>query len=301
MHQINLFPYQNAMSRRKYSGIIRTLFIGLTLISVATGCHSSKKAVTADKPSKPRYEVPQKIDMSEIKSEATERLLKEAQSWLGTSYRYGGNDRSGVDCSGFVTQVFNKALGIALPRTSRQQQEYCTDIKQSELQPGDLVFFTVRGGQNVGHVGIYVGQGNMIHSSSSRGVIISSLNNNYYRTNYFSSGRVEPYYAMVKPTSITVTDAPLAQNGKKSEVKTVTIHETARTVRTVASLPTDETRRSTPLRTVRIGGGTTVTPAAIPTATTTVSVAASAPGPDRTTVNEPAAVSGLESDSEFFD
>lgn len=294
MHQNNLFPYQNAMSRRKYTGIIRTLLAGLTLIAAATSCHTSKKTATADKPSKPRYEVPQKIDMSHIKSEATERLLKEAQSWLGTSYRYGGNDRSGVDCSGFVTQVFSKALGIALPRTSYQQQEYCTDIKQSELQPGDLVFFTVRGGRNVGHVGIYVGQGNMIHSSSSRGVIISSLDNNYYRTNYFSSGRVEPYYAMinkaVKPSSITVSEERIAMNSKKPDVKTVRKQEATATVRTMASAPADETRRTTPLRTVRIGGST-VAPAAVSPAT----------GSDRSAGNAPEAVSGLESDSEFFD
>lgn len=297
------------MSRRKYSGIIRTLLVGLTLIAVATSCHTSKKTTTANKPSKPRYEVPQKIDMSQIKSEATERLLKEAQSWLGTSYRYGGNDRSGVDCSGFVTQVFDKALGIALPRTSYQQQEYCTDIKQSELQPGDLVFFTVRGGQNVGHVGIYVGQGNMIHSSSSRGVIISSLDNNYYRTNYFSSGRVEPYYAMintaVRPSGITVSEESIAMNSKKPDVKTVRKRESIATVRTMASAPAEETRRATPLRTVRIGGGTTVAPAAASKPATTVTVAAAtvspATGSDLSAGHTPEAVSGLESDSEFFD
>ena len=134
----------------------------------------------------------------------------------------------------------------------------------------------------------------MIHSSSSRGVIISSLDNNYYRTNYFSSGRVEPYYAMinkaVKPSSITVSEERIAMNSKKPDVKTVRKQEATATVRTMASAPADETRRTTPLRTVRIGGST-VAPAAVSPAT----------GSDRSAGNAPEAVSGLESDSEFFD
>ena len=145
----------------------------------------------------------------------SEKLLREADSWIGTAYTFGGNDRSGVDCSGFVVEVFKNSLGISLPRTSAQQHSFCDSISREDLMPGDLVFFTVRGGANVGHVGIYIGNNRMVHSSSSKGVIISSLEANYYVVNYFGSGRVQRYYAMCgggeKPRPTTTPKQPKPQ------------------------------------------------------------------------------------------
>lgn len=158
---------------------------------------------------------PEHIDLSKPMAQPTEALLREADSWIGTAYRYGGNDRSGVDCSGFVVQVFDKALNIRLPRTSRQQQAYCRSIGRNELREGDLVFFTVRGGSAVGHVGIYVGNDMMIHASSSRGVIISSIATRYYIDNYCGAGRVEPYFAMLDGEKRKT--APLASAEAKIE------------------------------------------------------------------------------------
>ncbi len=127
----------------------------------------------------------------------TQALLKEAYSWQGTPYLYGGNTREGIDCSGFVLQVFKKAVDIGLPRTSRQQHEYCQIISRERLEPGDLVFFATGKDPNVvSHVGIYVGSGNMIHSSSSKGVIVSSLSSNYYTSHFLAAGRVQRFYAM---------------------------------------------------------------------------------------------------------
>lgn len=165
-------------------------------------CHSRKSAVVA----KPGYS--QSLKPSHIASSsysrlpaATKRLMAEADKWLGTPYRYGGTARGkGADCSGFVTQVFSDALAIKLPRNSARQQQWCSVLRggRSEMVPGDLVFFSSgkRGGVN--HVGLYLGDGKMIHSSSSKGVIVSSLDEAYYTRTYHSTGRVEPYYAMVK-------------------------------------------------------------------------------------------------------
>lgn len=140
-----------------------------------------------------------KIDFASIPSltPTLERVLREADSWIGTPYLYGGNDRNGVDCSGFVLQVYLKAAEIALPRTSRQQQEYCRDLTRDQLEPGDLVFFTSRGSNVVGHVGIYIGNNQMIHASSSQGVVISSLQSNYYVQNYYGGGRIDRFYTML--------------------------------------------------------------------------------------------------------
>lgn len=140
---------------------------------------------------------PAHIDFAAMSLSApAEKLLREAETWIGTPYVYGGNGRQGIDCSGFVLQVFRNSVGISLPRTSREQYRFCTEIDKTQLQPGDLVFFTIRGGSTVGHVGIYIGDGNMIHASSSRGVIISSLSTNYNVVNYYGSGRVEKFFAM---------------------------------------------------------------------------------------------------------
>lgn len=110
------------------------------------------------------------------------KILAEANSWIGTPYVYGGNSRSGADCSGFVQSVF-LAVGISLPRTSQQQFDYSERINLEEIEIGDLIFFKRKG--KISHVGIYSGDGTMIHSSSSQGVIRQSIEE-YLRTNNFA-------------------------------------------------------------------------------------------------------------------
>lgn len=118
-------------------------------------------------------------------------IEREARRWLGTRYRYGGKDLSGTDCSGMVMMVYLKAAGVKLPRDSRSQQQFCKPIKRKELCCGDLVFFASKsGGSRVSHVGIYLRDGDFIHASSSRGVIVSNLEQSYYARHYHSSGRV---------------------------------------------------------------------------------------------------------------
>lgn len=126
------------------------------------------------------------------KSGDERKLVAEAYTWLGTRYRYGGEDRNGVDCSGLTMQVYKSAWGIKLPRTSSEQQRFCHLINKDRLQVGDLVFFATSGDKSkVSHVGIYIGDGRMIHSSASRGVIISGINENYFVKHYHSSGYVD--------------------------------------------------------------------------------------------------------------
>lgn len=127
----------------------------------------------------------------------TRRLLDEAYSWQGTPYKYGRSQkRSGTDCSGFIMEAFDKSLGIKLPRNSAKQAEACRTIKRSELQPGDLVFFHARGSRHVSHVGLYVGEGCMLHASSSQGVMVSRLNDPYWERAFHSAGRVAQFEAM---------------------------------------------------------------------------------------------------------
>lgn len=125
-----------------------------------------------------------------------EELVKEASNWIGVPYNYGGMSQEGTDCSGFVMQIFVACTDIALPRNSRAQHEFCEIIAKEDLIPGDLVFFATGSDINrVSHVGFYIGNGEMIHASSSRGVIISSLSQNYYTKRFHSAGRINAIHS----------------------------------------------------------------------------------------------------------
>ncbi|WP_342566308.1 C40 family peptidase [Paenibacillus sp. FSL R7-0345] len=107
---------------------------------------------------------------------------------IGVSYKTGGTSTAGFDCSGFTKYVF-KSIGLTLPRTSKAQYSVGTAVSKSNLRAGDLVFFNTLG-SGVSHVGIYVGQGKFAQSSSSKGVIISSLSQAYWANRYVGAKRV---------------------------------------------------------------------------------------------------------------
>ena len=133
------------------------------------------------------------VDLTESAS-SNDGIVATAMQHLGTRYVYGGASASGFDCSGYTMYVYSQH-GYSLPHsaTSQWQSGLGTRVYSiSALQPGDLVFFndpSRNAGKACSHAGIYVGDGQFIHSSSSRsgGVIISSLTSGYYNT-YFVGG-----------------------------------------------------------------------------------------------------------------
>lgn len=122
-------------------------------------------------------------------------LLAEAQTYLGTPYRYGGMTRNGIDCSAFVLSVFGSVTGMNLPRVAASQAQEGEKIEKDQLQKGDLVFFSHQGRGRISHVGIVEevspeGDVKFIHAATSRGVMISSLNDSYWGPRYRFAKRV---------------------------------------------------------------------------------------------------------------
>lgn len=122
-----------------------------------------------------------------------DNILSEAESYLGTPYRYGGTSRAGIDCSAFVLSVFGAAAGMDLPRVAAQQSQEGDSVDRSELQKGDLVFFSH--GRRISHVGIVEevtadGQIKFIHAATSKGVMVSSLDDNYWGPKFRFAKRV---------------------------------------------------------------------------------------------------------------
>lgn len=120
-----------------------------------------------------------------------EKVLFEIASYIDTPYEYGGNSRKGIDCSAFTQSVYKTAVSVKLPRSSDEQYLIGNTIRSyNDLEFGDLIFFDTTDSKITGHVGIYIGDGLFAHSSTSKGVNISSFNNDYYKSRFNGGKRV---------------------------------------------------------------------------------------------------------------
>jgi cell wall-associated NlpC family hydrolase len=117
-------------------------------------------------------------------------VMAEIINWIGTRYEFGGEDRAGIDCSSFTKQVFEKAFGLALPRTAYEQSMIGDPVKKAALQFGDLVFFKTARYAPITHVGIYIGEGLFANAACSRGVTVASLESEYWTKHYVGARRL---------------------------------------------------------------------------------------------------------------
>jgi cell wall-associated NlpC family hydrolase len=112
---------------------------------------------------------------------------------VGTRYHYGGDSpETGFDCSGLVTHVYDRAWGVALPRSTKEQRHVGRAVKRADLQPGDLVFYNTRN-RPFSHVGIYLGDGNFVHAPRpGQRVRVESINTPYWRARFNGARRLDP-------------------------------------------------------------------------------------------------------------
>lgn len=118
------------------------------------------------------------------------KLYETVNSWLGVPYRYGGTDRTGIDCSAFVGLVYREVYGVTLHRTANDILRDVRLIGRTQLQEGDLLFFT-NSKSKVSHVGIYLKDDLFAHSSTSNGVSVSRLDSKYWSEHFYKGGRVK--------------------------------------------------------------------------------------------------------------
>ena len=172
-----------------YIGYIRSDYLELTEIPYENAASKNEPKFFVDGKSTGVTPSASALNGTSSTSGTAAQIVSNAKKLLGTPYVWGGTSLSGFDCSGFVQYVFAQS-GITLPRTTADQVKMGSFVSKSDLQPGDLVFLQNTYRQGVSHVGIYIGDGKMIHASSSKGVVTSSLSTSYYTQHYHSARRV---------------------------------------------------------------------------------------------------------------
>ena len=177
--------------------------LALTFVLTACAGYAPQQSLTQTQPPVVQTSVdePSTEQMAELTDDESYELPSLADSMLahglslvGTRYRPGGTSvQSGFDCSGFVGFLYKQELGIQLPRSTREMITLdAPKVARSELEPGDIIFFNNRGRGRVSHAGIYLGDNQFIHSSSSRsgGVRVDSLADRYWNSSYMLAKRV---------------------------------------------------------------------------------------------------------------
>lgn len=126
-------------------------------------------------------------------------LLKLIDEWWGTSYCMGGSSKDCIDCSAFTQMVMQNVYNVNVPRTAQEQYNSSQQINTEDLSEGDLVFFSTRRTRDITHVGIYLLNNKFVHAATSGGVMVSDLNDIYWKPRYRSAGR----YVTTPPSSTT--------------------------------------------------------------------------------------------------
>ena len=171
---MNLFMLTLLHVTKDHIEKIMSKFISALLFLLITACSNSKN-------------LSHPVSISAKDSPTVKKLYTHYNEWRGVKYRDGGMSKKGVDCSGFVHLAYKQKLHKKIPRSTELMSESGKKININNVRPGDIVFFKT--GWKVRHVGIYVGKGEFIHASSSRGVTKSELNNPYWKDAYWMSRR----------------------------------------------------------------------------------------------------------------
>lgn len=179
MMKASCFLAVRIMLKRTFS-VSLLCFLGLTLSACSTTSQNAPNTTIA---------VESQVLSQSTNAFISERLYQQYEEWRGTPYAWGGLSKRGVDCSGFVYLTLQHQFATSIPRTTAQQSQTGYAIDSDDLEAGDLVFFKTS--SKARHVGIYIDNGRFLHASSSRGVMISRLNNVYWKEHFWHARRLK--------------------------------------------------------------------------------------------------------------
>ncbi len=184
---MNEIQIMQILLREKLLLIKRAVFSASTLVLVA-GCTTNPRTPANKSDQNLRHhQSAQQPLLNTTSDKVRKKLLSQYSQWKGVPYQSGGMSKKGIDCSGFVYLTYQKQFDMQLPRTTKQLMKHGKRISKNKLKEGDLVFFKT--GRNKRHVGIYMGNSRFMHASTSQGVIMSHLNNQYWHSSYWFSSR----------------------------------------------------------------------------------------------------------------
>ena len=118
------------------------------------------------------------------------KLLEFIDHWYGVPYKYGGRSKKGVDCSNFVSLIYDQVYGKTISGSSASLINLCSPVKKEALKEGDLVFFKIQQ-DKVSHVGFYLRNNKFVHATTKGGVMINDLDEVYYQKYFYKAGRVD--------------------------------------------------------------------------------------------------------------
>ena len=131
----------------------------------------------------------------EIDTMLNTKLYHTISDWLFTGYCFGGNSKDGIDCSDFSSELYDKAYHIKIDGSSASMYTKVKKLNKEELTEGDFVFFRINKNR-ISHVGVYLSKNKFAHATVKSGVIISDLNEDYYKKYFVGGGRLLPEYCI---------------------------------------------------------------------------------------------------------
>ena len=189
-----------------YLYMLRNIRLGLLagiLLFAVSACGSSKKATQKKAPQKTSAKkasttktsvstVSKRLGFPIAAKDPNMKLYVEASNWIGVPYKSGGTTKKGADCSGVTQQIYKTVYKKTLHRRSADMATHdVSNVSKGKLAPGDLVFFATSKKNTINHVGIYLKSNYFIHASSKKGVMVSNLNEDYFKKTYKKGGRVK--------------------------------------------------------------------------------------------------------------
>lgn len=163
---------------------------------IATGCSPRKKLASSGSAHhstgshaalQTKYSTLLNVEKDNISNVPLYTLIDD---WYGTAYKYGGCDKSGIDCSNFATILYREIYKKIIKGSSASIYNQCLHVPKTELQEGDLVFFKIDK-QTISHIGVYLQNNKFVHATTQRGVMINDLNEPYYLKYYYAGGRLK--------------------------------------------------------------------------------------------------------------